>query len=343
VDAFLTMSMAERRFACLKAEAEKRLQAASVEKDFWVCWTLRELFGLPGLGSQMTFKGGTSLAKAWGLIDRFSEDIDIVVDKAALGFAGEASPDRAPSNKQRRKRLDDLIAACRLWVQGDLKSALEARIADRLGESQKRRLLVDPDADDGQCLLLEYPSAFPASEAGYVRPVVKIELGARSDDWPSEPRAVMPYVVEILPNAPERFARIATLAPERTFWEKALLLHEETFRPLDKPRRIRMARHYYDVWCLITRGVALRALEDAALFERVAAHREIFFRLGWVDYATLRRGSLRLTPPDQQRDAWRLDYEAMAESMFYGERPAFGEIMEVVGEFERRFNAGVGQ
>lgn len=332
--------MAERRFACLKVEAEKRLQAASVEKDFWVCWTLRELFSLPGPGAQMTFKGGTSLSKAWGLIDRFSEDIDIVVDKEPLGFAGEASPDRAPSNKQRRKRLDDLIAACREWVQGDLKRVLEARIVDRLGESQKQRLIVDPDADDGQCLLFEYPSAFLAGEAGYVRPVVKIELGARSDDWPSEPHAVTPYVAEMFPETPEDFARVPTLAAERTFWEKALLLHEETFRPLAKPRRVRMARHYYDVWCLITRGVAQRALEDAVLFERVAEHREVFFRLGWVDYATLRRGLLRLTPPDQHRDAWRLDYEAMAESMFYGERPAFGEIVEVVGEFERQFNAG---
>jgi len=340
VDAFLRLSMEERRFACLKVEAEKRLQAASVEKDFWVCWTLRELFDLPGLGTQMTFKGGTSLSKAWGLIERFSEDIDIVVDKAPLGFAGEASPDRAPSNKQRRRRLDDLMAACRAWVQGDLKNAVEARIADRLGESQRWRLVVDPDADDGQCLLFEYPGAFPASEAGYVRPVVKIELGARSDDWPSETRAVTPYVAELFPKTPEDFARVSTLAAERTFWEKALLLHEETFRPLDKPRRIRMARHYYDLWCLITRGVAQRASEDTALFERVAEHREIFFRLGWVDYATLRRGSLRFTPPDQHRDAWRHDYDAMAESMFYGERPGFDEILRVVGEFERQINAG---
>ena len=200
---------------------------------------------------------------------------------------------------------------------------------------------MDPDADDGQCLLFEYPGAFPPAEAGYV-PVVKIELGARSDDWPSETRTVTPYVAQLFPKTSGDFARVPTLAAERTFWEKALLLHEETFRPPDKPRRIRMARHYYDVWCLITRGVAQRAVEDAALFERVVEHREIFFRLGWVDYATLRRGSLRLTPPDDHRDAWHLDYDAMAESMFYGERPPFSEILGVVGEFEQRFNAGAG-
>lgn len=104
MDAYLRMAVRDRRLACLKVAEEKRLQAASVDKDFWVCWTLREIFSLPDIGSRITFKGGTSLSKAWGLIERFSEDIDLVVDKDALGFAGEASPDQAPSNKQRRRR-----------------------------------------------------------------------------------------------------------------------------------------------------------------------------------------------------------------------------------------------
>ena len=185
----------------------------------------------------------------------------------------------------------------------------------------------------------DYPSAFPPAEAGYVRPVVKIELGARSDDWPAESRTITPYVAEVLPQAiPDATFSVSALAPERTFWEKAMLLHEETFRPADKPRKERMARHYYDVWCLLTRGVADRAAADQALFARVAEHREIFFRLSCVDYATLRPGSLRLTPPADHRKAWQQDYEQMAEPMFYGERPAFEEIMTVVGEFERRFN-----
>lgn len=318
---------------------QKRLQAASVDKDFWVCWVLREISGLQDIGSRITFKGGTSLSKAWGLIERFSEDIDLVVDKDALGFAGDASPDRAPSGKQRKRRLDDLMAACRGWVQDQLRPALDQGIAKRFGNRKGWRLEVDPDAADGQCLLFHYPSAFPAAEAGYVRPIVKIELGARSDDWPSESRTVTPYVAEVLTGAiPDATFPVSTLAAERTFWEKAMLLHEETFRPSDKPRRERMARHYYDVWCLITRGVAKRAAVDRALFDRVAEHREIFFRLNWVDYATLRPGSLRLTPPADHRGAWQRDYQEMAEPMFYGERPGFDEILRVVGEFERRFN-----
>lgn len=340
MDAFLRMAVRDRRLACLKIAEQKRLQAASVDKDFWVCWTLREMFSLPDIGNRITFKGGTSLSKAWGLIERFSEDIDLVVDKEVLGFGGEASPDRAPSKKQRRRRLDDLMAACRSWVQDQLKSALEQTITGRFGTREGWLLEVDPDMADGQCLLFHYPSAFPAAEAGYVRPVVKIELGARSDDWPAESRTITPYVAEVLPQAiPDAVFSVSALAPERTFWEKAMLLHEETFRPADKPRKARMARHYYDLWCLMTRGVADRAAADQALFARVAEHREIFFRLGWVDYATLRPGSLRLTPPPEHRDDWQRDYEEMAESMFYGERPAFDEILRVVGEFEQQFNA----
>jgi hypothetical protein len=98
MDAYLNTATRDRRLACLKVMEQKRLQAASVDKDFWVCWTLRELFGLADIGERITFKGGTSLSKAWGLIERFSEDIDLVVHKEALGFGGDASPDRAPTS-----------------------------------------------------------------------------------------------------------------------------------------------------------------------------------------------------------------------------------------------------
>lgn len=340
MDAFLTLSADERRLACLQVEEEMRLQAASVEKDYWVCWTLRELFALPGIGEHLTFKGGTSLSKVWQLIERFSEDVDLIADKQVLGFGGEAAPDQARSKKQRKVRLDALMDACRHWVQGTLQPALAARIQAVLGSSGWQ-LEVDPDMADGQCLLFHYPGAFGPAEAGYVRPVVKIELGARSDDWPHEERTLQPYLAGVFPQLVlDRPIRVRVLAAERTFWEKALLLHEETFRPRDKPRKIRMARHYYDLWCLIQRGVGARAIQDRALFERVAAHREVFFPWSWVDYSTLQRGALRLVPPAHHLDAWRRDYQEMRGAMFFGPVPTFDEILKVVGQFEREFNTG---
>lgn len=335
---FLSLPAERRLLAFQQVDAKMGLQALSVEKDFWVCWTLRELFALPGIGEHLTFKGGTSLSKAWKLIKRFSEDIDIIVDKEPLGFAGEASPEEAPSKKQRRVRLDALKESCRSWVQGTLQPALVGRINEALG-ADGWKLEVDPAMDDGQCLLFTYPSVFAPGTAGYVRPVVKIELGARSDDWPHEDRDVIPYVTEQFRDLdPDTASSIRVLAPERTFWEKACLLHEETFRPADKPRQIRMARHYYDLWCLITAGVATRALADMALFERVAEHREIFFRHSWVDYATHKPGTFRLVPPEEHLANWRTDYQAMQGPMFFGDTPSFDDLMTAAADFERRFN-----
>lgn len=340
MNTFLQLPARERRLAFQQVESEIGLQAASVEKDFWVCWTLRTLFALPGIGDHLTFKGGTSLSKAWKLIQRFSEDIDLIVEKEALGFGGDAAPDKASGKNQRKVRLEKLMEACRQWVQGILQPALATHLRAALGEAEWK-LEVDPDMADGQCLLFHYPSVFASSAAGYVRPVVKIELGARSDDWPNESKIIQPYVLELFPAFdPDAVFPVRILAAERTFWEKACLLHEETFRPADKPRKLRMARHYYDLWCLLRAGVGDRALANGALFQRVVEHREIFFRFSWVDYATHKAGTFRLTPPDSHLPAWREDYQAMLGAMFFGPTPTFDEMMAVVADFEHTFNTG---
>lgn len=339
MNTFLQLSASRRQTAFRQVDEAMGLQALSVEKDFWVCWTLRELFAMPEIGPHLTFKGGTSLSKAWKLIARFSEDIDLVIDKTALGFSAENSPDQAPSGKQRRVRLEALMGASRDWVQQRLQPALAARLASALGNTGWR-LEVDPDIADGQCLLFHYPSVFPESSGGYVAPVVKIELGARSDDWPAESKTVFSYVLELFPVLDADSAcPVRVLAAERTFWEKACLLHEETFRPAEKPRKLRMARHYYDLWCLLRAGVGERALGNTALFQRVAEHREIFFRYSWVDYTTHKPGTFRLAPPESHLANWRHDYAQMLGPMFFGEVPSFDEMIAAAADFASRFNA----
>jgi len=111
----------QRRRFCNEAQAKLGLHAVSVEKDFWVCWTLRELFQLPEWGAHFTFKGGTSLAKGWKLIERFSEDIDVVIERDFLGFGGDRGPEHAPSKKQQRVRLDALKAECQQRIQHSLQ------------------------------------------------------------------------------------------------------------------------------------------------------------------------------------------------------------------------------
>ena len=137
---------------------------------------------------------------------------------------------------------------------------------------------------------------------------------------------------------PDSSFPVRVLAAERTFLEKACLLHEETFRPADEPRKIRKARHYYDLWCLLNAGVGKRALENETLFQRVAEHREIFSRYSWVDYTTHKPGTFRLTPPKANLLYLRADYQQMLGPMFFGITPTFDEMIRVAAKFEENFN-----
>ncbi len=331
---FLKLSATEQRLAIDQTAARKGWVASSVEKDFWVCWTLDQIFALPELAGHLTFKGGTSLSKAWGLIDRFSEDIDLTIGRDALGFGGDNSPERAPSAKQQTKRLKALRSACGEFVQIVLLPALSNCFSAELG-AVGWQLTLDVDDPDRQTLLFQYPSHFETEPARYVRPVVKIEFGARSDPWPADKRPVQSVIAEVFPQLfiqPQTV--VQALAPERTFWEKAMLLHEESYRPLTKPRKPRMARHYYDLYRLIESGVASNAVQDSDLFEQVLAHRRIFFPQSWVDYDSMGRKTLRLSPLPEQEEGWRHDYIAMRNEMFGQISPTFKTVLAVVKIFE---------
>lgn len=158
---FLVMSEQRRRLVCTQAGAQLNLFEIAVEKDFWVCWTLRKLFELPEWGEHLSFKGGTSLSKCWNLIERFSEDIDIVIDRGVLGFGGDNSPETAPSKKQTTKRLKALKEACQQTIRDRIQPALIEAISSELPGDLEWALEPDPDDPDGQTLLLIYPTAFP--------------------------------------------------------------------------------------------------------------------------------------------------------------------------------------
>jgi hypothetical protein len=127
-------------------------------------------------------------------------------------------------------------------------------------------------------------------------------------------------------------------SPDKAPSNKQMLLHEETFRQNGKKRKARLARHYYDLWCLIKAGIGGKAAGDIELFDRISAHRQVYFSYNWVDYDTLRPGSLRLVPPDEQLQEWRADYNSMRREMFFGEVPTFEDIMKSVAEFQDGFN-----
>ena len=339
---FLSFSEDRRRTVCEQAQDKLGLPPAIIEKDFWVCWTLKKLFNLPEWGPHLTFKGGTSLSKGWGLIERFSEDIDIVINRDALGFGGDMAPDRAPSKKQTRKRLDALKAASQDCVNETLLPLLAEAISQEIPAELSWHLDPDPDDPEGQTLLLAYPTAI-TDQIAYLRQVVKVELGARSDTEPTQEIDIHPYLEDAFPDLlPQSHFFVRAVSLERTFWEKAMLLHEETFRPPEKKRQARMARHYYDLYRLINAGIGHEASGDLELFERIAAHRQVYFRYTWVDYDTLRPGRLKLVPPDDQLANWKSDYTAMKDEMFFGKAPEFEDLIKTAREFQEAFNREAG-
>ncbi len=239
MDDFLRQSLEPQLVVYEEAGRRLGLSAGSVEKNLWVCWTLRALFRLPVSGPHLTFKGGTSLSKGWKLIDRFSEDIDIVIDREFLGFGGAEAPEDASSNRQRMTRLEALMGAAQAHIRDVLGPALELEIRQLLPPKAGWTLEADGDDPDAQTLLFHYPSAMGAT--AYVRPVVKIELGARSDTEPSATPEIAPYLADVFPDeVPEAQFSVHAVAPERAFWEKVAVLHEETY-PAKAPRRRRPA------------------------------------------------------------------------------------------------------
>jgi predicted nucleotidyltransferase component of viral defense system len=308
-----------------------------IEKDYWVVWTLERLFALEELKTHLTFKGGTSLSKVYGIIDRFSEDIDLSIERDFLGFDENNDPEKAVSKKKQRAALDNLSDACSKYVQNKMLSDLKASIAEKIGTTDGWQLVVDGDDPDGQTLFFEYPSI--TSKGGYIRPFVKIEMGARSDHWPVSNHKIQSYAKEALKEKiREDEIVVRVLNAERTFWEKATILHQYAHLPEDKKTPARISRHLYDFFRLLSSPVKDKALSELALLERVAIHKSVYFASGWASYGTARKGTLKLSPPARIIAELEKDY-ALMEPMFFRQIPEWKLILKAIDEFEREFNA----
>lgn len=338
MDSILRLTPRERTELYQAASQQLGIGEVIVEKDFWVCWTLRQLFSLPGISEFLIFKGGTSLSKVWRAISRFSEDIDVSLSREWLGFAGPRDPEVAASGKKQRERIDDLAAACADKIASEILPALRARAASALGG---HGWTIAIDAEDPQTLRFTYPTALAdhASEA-YILREVKIECGARSDDWPAEEKTVLPYVAEPYPDTiTDAAVPLRVLSIERTFWEKATILHAEAHRDEAKATPTRFSRHYADVASLADHPSAVGALARDDLRARVVEHKQVFFASGWARYDTAVRGTFRLVPPTYRLTALEADYRAMQEMFFERPQP-WSAIVERLRTLEAEINRG---
>jgi hypothetical protein len=336
MDAFAKLSPEERRLFFEGTGISRNMQGPIVEKDFWVCWTLKELFALPTIGEHLIFKGGTSLSKVFKVIERFSEDIDVSIDRSFLGFSGANEPEAGKSGKEKQRRIEALRLACQQKIATELQPALETAIKSKIRGGENWSLRPDEVDPDRQTLLFEYPTSFARDTSAYIRRAVKIEMGARSDHWPCETKTITPSVAEQFPQGfRQPNCAVKVLSVERTFWEKATILHAEFHRPADKAMPERFSRHYCDFYELIRKGVSATANLD--LLARVAEHKKLFFKSCWANSGTAAKGTLRIAPPEFRLKALREDYAKM-QQMFFGEPPEFDEMLEVLRRWEAEFN-----
>ena len=335
MDRFANEPPQHRDEAFQEAAARLGLSRAIVEKDFWVCWSLKQLFALPAFGAHMIFKGGTSLSKAYDVIHRFSEDVDLSLDRQMLGFDGARDPETPGlSGKRQKQLLQELQTAAEATVAGPLLAAIRTAFDQTL--TQPFTLGVDPG--DAQTLLFGYPSAAGAAQ-GYVKPVVRFEFGARGVHLPAEARRISPYVQQAFPDLMETGeVSVKVLGVERTFWEKATILHMLYHQDPAKPLADRMSRHYYDMAQLIGHEAKGRAVDSLGLLEQVAHHKSVFFKAAWANYADAKPGSLRLMPNAELAVALRRDYTGMRE-MIIGDAPGFDDILGAIEAFEAEINS----
>lgn len=304
----------------------------AIEKDMWVTGILQMVFTLP-YADKIVFKGGSSLSKVWNLISRFSEDIDLAIDRSIFGMEGDLT----------KKQLKKLRKASSLFVRDvftvDLQNIVKAN-----GLADYCTISADPDGEgdntypEPRKVHIAYESVFGKSASKYLQPEVLLEIGARSLIEPTAKSKVKSLLSETLAmDTTVSDADIISAVPEKTFLEKAFLLHE-LFTTDGCLTVNRKTRHLYDLMKMMDKPFAEEAIHDDKLWNSIHHHREIFTPLKDVDYTPDIRKRIVLLPPDRVRRIWEEDYENMQESMIYGgEIPTFQELLDKMRILQERF------
>jgi len=329
MDKVAKLTSDQRRELFAAAGSRRRIHPAIMEKDFWVCWVLRQLFTDPELKDHLIFKGGTSLSKVYGLIERFSEDIDLVLDWTLLGYGqGLIDPYQDFDSKGKQDRFNkEINAKATVYIEKKILPKLNELFADGSG------LSASIDSSDPYSVNVSYPLTF---KEAYIRPAVRLEIGPLASWIPSKRHAIQPYAATEIPGVFENpSCPVVVIAAERTFWEKVAILHKEAHRPGVIP--LRHSRHYYDVHKLAVSSVAKSALKDLSLLEEVVRFKQRFYPSTWARYDLAKPGTFKLIPSDNNMIELQKDYQGM-EAMLFGKIPEFELIIETLRMLEKEIN-----
>ncbi len=302
----------------------------AVEKDWWVVKTLSLIFEME-VGKHLVFKGGTSLSKAFKIIDRFSEDVDLAIDRQFLNFKNDLS----------KKEITELRKAANKYISGSFFEELQSKFIENGLEAVELKLVETTHSDqDPRIIEVYYPNLI--QNPGYIEPRVQIEIGCRSLKEPFSIQTFGSLIDENASDMPfaEPLIHIPTVNPERTFLEKIFLLHEEFQKPKDKIRVDRLSRHLFDIVKLSKTEFADKALNNLDLYNTIIEHRIKFTKLSGIDYALHQPKTINPIPPMDFIDAWKADYTTMKREMIYERNPpSFEQIITDLIELKRKINA----
>ena len=320
----------EREALFSNTAAKMKISEAVIEKDFWVCYMLDYLFHRCAWKDRLAFKGGTSLSKAYNLIKRFSEDIDLILDWRVLGYRVDEPWEQRSNTKQ-----DAFNKEANERAEKFLREEFLPAIKNDLTEELTLPVKCEIDSRDGQTVRFMYPNSF--SDTAILQEI-RLEIGALAAWTPAAEQTITPYAAEHYGRVfVQPSTQILTVLPERTFWEKVTILHREAFRAESSTLPSRYSRHYYDLYCMAKSPVKDRALVDTDLLARVVAFKDKFYRCPWARYDLAKRGTMRLIPPEYSLAKLREDYEHM-QNMIFGEKPEFDEILRAIGKLENDIN-----
>lgn len=321
----MRLSNQERRDLFAETASRRLTTPAVIEKDFWVTRTLARLFQDEKLARVLMFKGGTSLSKVYGIIERFSEDIDLVLDWRVLS---NENPLAERSNTQQAQFNEALNATAQHYISGELFDLIRTV----LGEMNQCEI----DVDDPFVINVSYPAAFPDD---YLRPEIRLEIGPLAAWLPHEDHAIRSYAAESFPAVFQQAeCRVRVIGAERTFWEKATILHQEAHRPAGNLQPPRYSRHYYDLAKMAQSSLKNSALQHVELLPSVVAFKQKFYPRGWARYELACVGTLKLIPTGHVLAALDSDYRAM-RNMIFGSRPEFNDILATLSALEMEINA----
>ena len=316
-------SVRERKMVFETAAAKLKIPVEMIEKDFWVCWILKKLFSNKCLADILRFKGGTSLSKAFHLIKRFSEDIDLILDWRCVT---SENPLETRSNSKQDLFNKDIQNISGTYIS----TTLCKMIADAIGEECS----VTADPADPHVLLVKYPESFPKS---YITPHIKLEIGPLASWIPNGKFAIETFVGEALPELKISQFSLPVILAERTFWEKVTILHQEHHRPEHLSVPLRYSRHYYDLFMMSKADFFESVLSNLDLLRDVVEFKKKFYPRGWARYDLAVPGSIRLSPASHSEKALREDYKAM-RNMIFGDYPSWDEICQKLNSMEMQIN-----